>query len=120
MPELILTSTQRQLLKARAHDLRPVVTLGAAGLTEMVLREIDRALVSHELIKIKVPLNDRGERAQVATDAAEKMSAAIVQSIGKMIVLFRPQPESAEKQERDKLVSRRQTKGRAAGRKTRD
>ena len=55
MNELILTSAQRQALKARAHDLRPVVLLGAAGLTEMVLREIDRALVSHELIKVKVP-----------------------------------------------------------------
>jgi RNA-binding protein len=120
MNELILTSAQRQALKARAHDLRPVVLLGAAGLTEMVLGEIDRALVSHELIKIKVPLNDRGERAQVATEAAEKLSAAIVQSIGKIIVLFRPQPESEEKQEPDVSVHRRQTKGRATGRKTRD
>ena len=120
MNELILTSAQRQALKARAHDLRPVVLLGAAGLTEMVLREIDRALVSHELIKIKVPLNDRGERAQVATEAAEKLSAAIVQSIGKIIVLFRPQPESEEKQDPGVSVQRRQMKGRATERKTRD
>lgn len=120
MTELTLNSAQRQSLKARAHELRPVVLLGAAGLTEMVLREIDRALVSHELIKIKVPLNDRGERAQIATEAAEKLSAALVQSIGKIIVLFRPQPESDEKQEPGVSVQRRQTKGRAAGRKTRD
>ena len=120
MNELILTSAQRQVLKARAHDLRPVVLLGAAGLTEMVLREIDRALVSHELIKIKVPLNDRGERAQVATEAAQNLSAAIVQSIGKMIVLFRPQPESEEKQEPEEPVHRRRTKGRATGGKTRN
>jgi putative YhbY family RNA-binding protein len=99
MPELTLTSAQRQALKARAHGLRPVVLLGAAGLTEKVLREIDRALAAHALIKIKVPNDDRSERTQIAADVAEKLSAANVQSIGKMIVVFRPQPESEEKRE---------------------
>ena len=103
MPELALTSAQRQALKARAHVLRPVVLLGAAGLTEMVVREIDRALAAHQLIKIKVPGDDRAERTQIAAEIAEKLSAANVQSIGKTIVLFRPQPESEEKQERDGL-----------------
>ena len=99
MPELTLTSAQRQALKARAHGLRPVVLLGAAGLTEKVLREIDRALAAHALIKIKVPNDDRSERTVIAADVAERLSAANVQSIGKMIVLFRPQPESDEKRE---------------------
>ncbi|MEO8187717.1 MAG: ribosome assembly RNA-binding protein YhbY [Burkholderiaceae bacterium] len=106
MPELILTSAQRQALKGRAHGLRPVVLLGAAGLSEKVLREIDRALAAHTLIKIKVPNDDRRERTQMATDVAEKLSAANVQSIGKMIVLFRPQPESEEKQEPGALMNR--------------
>jgi RNA-binding protein len=107
MPELILTSAQRQALKARAHGLRPVVLMGAAGLTEKVLREIDRALTAHALIKIKVPNDDRSERTQIAADVAEKLSAANVQSIGKMIVLFRPQPESEEKQEPGALMNQR-------------
>lgn len=100
MPELILGSAQRQHLKARAHELRPVVLLGSAGLTDAVLREIDRALVAHELVKIRVPDDDREQRAQVFNAVAEKLSAAKVQSIGKTIVLFRPSPESEEKQER--------------------
>lgn len=97
MAELTLTSAQRRTLKARAHALRPVVLLGAAGLTEMVLREIDRALAAHQLVKIKVPGDDREERARIATEAAEKLSAAQVQLIGKMIVLFRPESESDDK-----------------------
>ena len=107
MPELILTSAQRQALKARAHGLRPVVLLGAAGLTEKVVREIDRALTAHQLIKVKVPNDDRGERRQIGSEVAEKLSAANVLSIGKMIVLFRPQPESEEKQEPETLVDQR-------------
>ena len=107
MPELILTSAQRQELKGRAHALRPVVLLGAAGLSDSVLREIDRALAAHVLIKVKIPNDDRRERVQIATDIAEKLSAASVQSIGKVIVLFRPQPESEEKQEPDQLMNQR-------------
>ncbi len=107
MPELILTSAQRQALKGRAHGLRPVVLLGAAGLTDKVLREIDRALAAHALIKVKVPNDDRDERIQIAADVAEKLSAANVQSIGKMIVLFRPQPESEEKQQPDAPMNQR-------------
>ena len=107
MPELILTSAQRQALKARAHGLRPVVLLGAAGLSEKVVLEIDRALSAHQLIKIKVPGDDRGARTQLGADVAEKLSAANVQSIGKMIVLFRPQPESEDKQERSALMNQR-------------
>ena len=99
MPELMLTPAHRQTLKARAHALKPVVLLGAAGLTEMVLREIDRALTAHELVKIKVPDDDRDRRLQIFTEAAEKLAAAKVQSIGKIIVLFRPLPESEEKQD---------------------
>jgi putative YhbY family RNA-binding protein len=101
MPELILSSAQRQALKGRAHSLRPVVLLGASGLTDKVLREIDRALAAHSLIKVKVPNDDRNERTQIAAEVAGKLSAANVQSIGKIIVLFRPQPESEEKQEPD-------------------
>ena len=107
MPELILTSAQRQPLKARAHGLRPVVLLGSAGLTENVLREIDRALTAHELVKIKVPGEDRGDRAQIAANVAERLSAAKIQLIGKMIVLFRPLPESEEKQQTDASLSQR-------------
>jgi len=119
MPELILTSAQRQALKGRAHGLRPVVLLGAAGLTDKVLREIDRALAAHTLIKVKVPNDDRDERIQIAADVADKLSAANVQSIGKIIVLFRPLPESEEKQEPDASVTERTDERRSRRRRMR-
>ena len=99
MSELVLSPRERQLLKARAHDLRPVVLLGAAGLTDKVMQEIDRALAAHELIKIKVPADAREVRAQIFDEVAEKLDAAKIQSIGKTIVLFRPAPKSDEKQD---------------------
>ncbi|MEP6608964.1 MAG: ribosome assembly RNA-binding protein YhbY [Burkholderiaceae bacterium] len=99
MAELTLTSRERQALKGRAHPLKPVVLLGAGGLTDSVLREIDRALTDHQLVKIKVADDDRDKRAQIFSEVSAQLSAVRIQSIGKTIVLFRPAPESDEKQE---------------------
>jgi RNA-binding protein len=90
MPEIQLTPKERQELKARAHGLKPVVLLGNSGLSAPVMKEIDRALASHELIKVKVPGEDREERDTLFADVAEALSAARVQSIGKLLVLLPP------------------------------
>jgi putative YhbY family RNA-binding protein len=92
MAELALTPKERQALKGRAHGLKPVVLLGAAGLSPAVLREIDRALAAHELIKVKVPGDDRGQREGIFAAVADRLAAARVQAIGKLLVLFRPAP----------------------------
>jgi putative YhbY family RNA-binding protein len=93
MPEIALTPKERQALKAQAHGLNPVVLLGAAGLSAAALKEIDRALAAHELIKVRVPGDDREERDALFAEVAESLSAARVQAIGKLLVFFRPAPE---------------------------
>ena len=93
MAEIQLTPKERQALKALAHGLKPVVLLGSAGLSPAVVKEIDRALVAHELIKVKVPVDDRAAREEIFASVAESLSAARVQAIGKLLVLFRPAPE---------------------------
>ncbi len=95
MSELALTRDERLALRARAHHLNPVVLLGAAGLTEAVVKETDRALAAHELIKIRIPGDDREERQTIAMQLAERLGAARVQAIGKLLVLYRPRPEAA-------------------------
>ena len=95
MPEIMLAPKERQALKALAHGLKPVVLLGNSGLSRAVIREIDRALLAHQLIKIRVPGDDRNERESLFAEIAEAVSAARVQSIGKLLVLFRPAPEPA-------------------------
>jgi putative YhbY family RNA-binding protein len=93
MAEIQLTPKERQALKALAHGLKPVVLLGSAGLSPAVVKEIDRALLAHELVKVKVPGDDRTEREELFASLAESLSAARVQAIGKLLVLFRPVPE---------------------------
>jgi RNA-binding protein len=95
MAELILSAKERQQLKGEAHRLNPVVLLGAEGLTDAVVKEVDRALTAHGLIKVRAPGDDRAEREQIFADLAERLSAGRVQAIGKILVLFRPLPDDA-------------------------
>ncbi|MEW5680910.1 MAG: ribosome assembly RNA-binding protein YhbY [Pseudomonadota bacterium] len=85
-----LTNKQKQFLKAKAHDLKPVILLGSNGLTEGVVAEIDNALNFHELIKVKVPTEDREQKVLIMDAIVRETKAEQVQVIGKVLVLFRP------------------------------
>jgi len=84
-----LTNKQKQFLKSKAHDLKPVILLGGNGLTEGVVAEIDNALNHHELIKIKVPGEDREQKVLIMDAIIRETKAQKVQVIGKTLVLFR-------------------------------
>lgn len=84
-----MDSAERKALKARAHNLEPLVLIGNKGVTDEVIAEIDRALKAHELIKVRAPGLDRDSRASALELIAEKTSAEAVQHIGKVFVLYR-------------------------------
>ncbi len=90
MAELILERSVRLEMRARAHHLQAGVLIGEKGLTEAVMKEIDRALADHGLVKIHVAGEDREERAQIYEKIVETLGAARIQSIGKMLVVYRP------------------------------
>jgi putative YhbY family RNA-binding protein len=104
-----LSPSRRRELKARAHALDPVVLIGGAGLSPAVLAEIDRGLKSHELIKVRVPGADRPTREVILGEICRRTGAQAVQHIGKMLVLFRENPELAVRLEVDS--SRRPERG---------
>ena len=86
MSEITLSRDARLTLRAQAHHLNPVVLLGASGLTEAVMKEIDRELKAHELIKVRVPTDDREEREAIFVKIADELGCARVQMIGKLLV----------------------------------
>lgn len=67
--------------------------VGNSGLTPTVLREIDNALKTHDLIKIRVLGDDREARTTILDTICESLDAGPVQAIGKILVIFRPLPE---------------------------
>lgn len=88
-----LTTKQKQYLKGLAHNLKPVVLLGANGLTEGVLAEIDSALSHHELIKVKVGSSDRELKNAIVDAIVRETQSTKVQTIGHILVLFRQSEE---------------------------
>lgn len=88
-----LTSKYKQQLKAQAHDLKPIVMLGNNGLTDNVNAEIERALLDHELIKIKVNEKDREARKQLITEICKIHNAELIQAIGLVAVIYKKNPK---------------------------
>jgi RNA-binding protein len=96
LPAAPLSATERRALKARAHSLHPVVIVGARGLAESVLNEVEIALKSHELIKVKLTSDNRVERTSQYAALSEALAAAPVLQIGKIAVLYRQKMQTPE------------------------
>ena len=85
-----LTNNQKKYLRSLAHDLKPFVMIGQNGLSESVLAEIDSTMLKHELIKIKLRVDNRKEKQQVIEKIIEFSHAELVQVIGGVLVIYRP------------------------------
>jgi RNA-binding protein len=85
-----LTERQRRHLRKLAHGLSPVIHIGEAGLTDPVAQETERALRDHELIKVKVRAADRQARDSMLEELARRTGSALVQRIGHVAVLYKP------------------------------
>jgi RNA-binding protein len=86
---MALSPSQRRYLRSLAHDLSPVILLGAKGATDAVVKELDLALTHHELVKVKLSGGDKDERQAQIRFLAEGTGAESVQEIGHIVVLFR-------------------------------
>jgi RNA-binding protein len=88
-----LTGKQRQFLKGLAHALSPVVRVGKAGLTDAVVEETKKSLAAHELIKIRVEVEDGKERRALAKKLAAAADAEVAGAVGKIAILYRARDE---------------------------
>ena len=110
MPAIQLTPAERKVHRAAAHHLDPVVMIGNDGLSAAVTKEAEFALNAHGLIKIRVLGDDRTQRELMFQTLADQLNAAPIQHIGKLLVLWRPQPEKEKKQDQDKMPGPREFK----------
>ena len=88
-----LNRTQLRYLRGLAHELKPVILVGAKGLSENLLAELESALDHHELVKLRIAAEEREARDALATDIAARVGAETVQRIGHTLSLFRRNDE---------------------------
>ena len=84
-----MNTSLRQELKAKAHHLKPVILLGAKGLTPAVIDETNLALLIHELIKVKINGAEKLERLEIANELCLQLQAEFVQMIGNTAIIYR-------------------------------
>jgi RNA-binding protein len=96
MPALSLTPAERAALRTQAQALKPVVLIGAEGLNDAVLAEIDVHLAAHNLIKIRVSDEDRGARDAICEQICDSLDAAPIQHIGKLLVIWKPEASESD------------------------
>ena len=90
---MTLTGKQRQYLKGLAHALSPIVRVGKGGVTDSVIAETRKSLESHELIKVRVDVDDGAERKEFGARLAEATDSHIAGAIGKIVILYRERDE---------------------------
>ena len=87
-----LTNEQKKQYKSIGHHLKPVLIVSENGLTEGVQAELDRALSDHELIKVQLRITERDDRRAVTEELCKIGNCELVQSIGKMALIYRKNP----------------------------
>jgi RNA-binding protein len=91
-----LSERQKKHLRGLGHALKPLIRVGNSGLTEALANETARALEDHELIKVKAPLADRAARDQLLAELARRTGSHLVNRIGNVGLLYRPNPKLAK------------------------
>ena len=84
-----LTKNQIKFLRGLCHSLNPVVMIGQKGLTDEVLSELEIALNHHELVKIKIAIDDREARKELVNSICEQSQSESIQVIGKTVSVYR-------------------------------
>jgi RNA-binding protein len=94
---MTLSSKERAELRAEAHHLSPLVHVGHQGLTESLLKALDDALRTHELVKVALAKTTDVSAKDASAEIADKLGADVVQTIGRTCTLYRHNPELKRK-----------------------
>ena len=92
-----LSGSEKRHLKKLAHKLKPLIHVGKNGVTGNLIATIDKALMDHELIKVKF-LEYKSERRELSRVIAEKTGSELLQVVGNTVIFYRESSDSARRQ----------------------
>lgn len=87
---MILSNQQKKQFRAIGHKLKPVVTVAGNGLSENVIKELERAINDHELIKVKLNVGTRKDKATSLAQINQLLGTATVQQVGNIALIYKP------------------------------
>jgi RNA-binding protein len=86
-----LPAKRKRELRADAHALEPIVHVGHGGISEAIVQAVSRALLDHELIKVR--LHEPEDKQGMANELADATHAVLCGLVGHTVILFRPKPK---------------------------
>ncbi len=86
-----LKGSQRKYLRSQAHHLKPLVIIGAKGVTDQLLGSVDLALTDHELIKVKYG-EFKEAKKEISDEIAKATKSELVGLIGNIAIFYRQNP----------------------------
>ena len=89
-----LNNKQKKFLKAKAHALKPIITIGNKGISDSLVSELDETLNAHELLKIKLPGVEKSARSKLLIEVCNMTNAQEIGLIGRIGIVFRPRKDS--------------------------
>ena len=87
-----LKGSQRKYLRASAHSLKPLVMVGAKGVTPQLIGSVDLALKDHELIKVKF-IEFKESKKEISAQIAQATQSELVGLICNIAILYRQHPD---------------------------
>ena len=85
----MITTKQRAKLRGIANAIDTILQIGKAGIAENLIAQVDGALSTRELIKLRVLETSPITAREAAQELALATDSDIVQVIGSRLVLFR-------------------------------
>ncbi len=86
---MTLSESNKKYLRGLGHQLKPLIIVGDAGLSDSLLAEYETTLQHHELIKVRVRVGNRALRDEIIENLRSKSSATLIQRIGNVALLYR-------------------------------
>lgn len=91
-----LSESQKKFLRGLGHQLKPVIMVADAGLSDSLLNEFCSTIEHHELIKVRVRASDRETRDSIISGLCSKGSAELVTRIGNVALVYRRNDEKPQ------------------------
>ena len=89
-----LSESRKKFLRGLGHKLKPVVSIGGAGVTDALLKEFEGTIAHHELVKVRVRAGDRDSRDAAIEELCRRGGAELVTRIGNVALLYRRNPDN--------------------------
>jgi len=89
-----LKGFQKKYLRGLVHGVKPQVFIGQHAVSPSVIKALDEALDTHELIKVKFnEFKEKDQKQELAGDIEKKTGSEMIGMIGHMVIFYRQQKD---------------------------